>query len=46
MIVKVHEHKLEIEKSPVNELEVNITKIKGIIITRSFIFLDSFELSK
>ena len=28
MIVKVHEHKLEIEKSPVNELEVNITKIK------------------
>lgn len=28
MIVKVHEHKLEIEKSPVNELEVNITKIQ------------------
>ena len=27
MIVKVHEHTIEIEKSPVNELEVNVTKI-------------------
>lgn len=28
MIVKVGEHKLEIVKSPVNELEVNITKVQ------------------
>ena len=26
MIVKVHEHTIEIDKTPINELEVNITK--------------------
>ena len=28
MIAKVHEHKIKIEKSPVNELEVNVTKMQ------------------
>ena len=28
MIVKVHEHTIEIDKTPVNELEVNVTKMQ------------------